>query len=203
MFLTSAIASALIYTSLISPATEARIYFYRACHSYSTNDKAGVLKYSQYTVDSFNPVPRYTHIAQLMYDEATQWRDGDVADVGRDQRIAGERMDRGVADQVTRDAQKRALDKLDRLIKQLETPPPSDLAAKPPDNPAPESHPQPDNAGKGKVDERAIAAVKAQWGKLPPLERARAIQELIGDSPPKWKAMNDEYRKSLNKSPSR
>jgi hypothetical protein len=53
--------------------------------------------------------------------------------------------------------------------------------------------------GDGKVDDKKLKKLAEEWGKLPASERAKAIQEITRDLPPKYRPMIEEYFKSLNK----
>ena len=54
-------------------------------------------------------------------------------------------------------------------------------------------------SGQGKVDEKRLRKLAEEWGKLPASERAKAIQEITRDLPPKYKPIIEEYFKSLNR----
>ena len=54
-------------------------------------------------------------------------------------------------------------------------------------------------SGEGKVSEKKLKKLAESWGVLPPAERAKAIQEITRDLPPKYRPMIEEYFKSLNK----
>ena len=51
----------------------------------------------------------------------------------------------------------------------------------------------------GAVDPTKLRQYAASWGKLPPSERAKAVQEMTRDLPAKYRPMIEEYIKSLNR----
>jgi hypothetical protein len=53
--------------------------------------------------------------------------------------------------------------------------------------------------GKGLVTEKKLRQVAENWGSLPPMERAKVVQEVTRDIPAKYKPMVDEYFKALNR----
>lgn len=54
-------------------------------------------------------------------------------------------------------------------------------------------------SGKGTVDEKRLRKLAEEWGKLPAAERAKAVQEITRDLPPKYRPIIEEYFKSLNR----
>ena len=54
-------------------------------------------------------------------------------------------------------------------------------------------------AGPGNVLEQKIKHYQDNWGKLPQADRARAIQELTKDLPPRYKLVIEDYFRNLNK----
>jgi hypothetical protein len=54
-------------------------------------------------------------------------------------------------------------------------------------------------ASKGEVNPEVLRKYAQQWGKLPPSERAKAVQEMTRDLPAKYRPMIEEYIKSLNR----
>lgn len=175
--------------------------FYKSCDFFCLNDKANTLKHCQLVIESFQPQQRYVRVAELMWDQAINWKDGDLADIGRDMRISGDRLDRSLGDKVTRDMQAQILRKLDALIDEQSKPPSDGEKSKSPSNPIAPTETPGDVSGKGIVDERALKHLADVWGKLPEAERAKAIQELSSQLPPKWKPLIDDYNSGLTKRP--
>jgi hypothetical protein len=55
------------------------------------------------------------------------------------------------------------------------------------------------NTGPGNVNEVKLKQYQENWGKMNDNERARAIQELTRDLPPRYRQVIEDYFKSLNK----
>jgi hypothetical protein len=52
-------------------------------------------------------------------------------------------------------------------------------------------------SGPGNVDAKYLKNVAEGWGKLPEKERARAMQELTRDMPPKYREVIESYFRKL------
>jgi hypothetical protein len=65
-----------------------------------------------------------------------------------------------------------------------------------PNSPMPDSNPA-GTSGPGKVDDKKLKGLALQWGKLPDKERAKAMQDLIKDLPPRHKEVIENYFKKL------
>jgi hypothetical protein len=55
------------------------------------------------------------------------------------------------------------------------------------------------NGGPGNALEQKLKDYQERWVKMPEHERARAIQELTRDLPPRYRSVIEDYFKSLNK----
>jgi hypothetical protein len=53
------------------------------------------------------------------------------------------------------------------------------------------------NSGPGNVDQKRLEGLAQQWGKLPEKERAKAMQELTRDMPPKYREVIETYFRKL------
>jgi BMFP domain-containing protein YqiC len=137
-----------------------------------------------------------------MSEDVEVWKNGDLSDIGRDMKNSTTRLETGKSGPKTQKVQKDIIDKLDKKIKDLEDEENKKneqaAAEKNKQEPSRESIPL-DDQGKGIVDEKKLRKIAEDWGKLPPQERAKAIQEVTKDLPPKFKPMIEDYFKSLNK----
>ncbi len=57
--------------------------------------------------------------------------------------------------------------------------------------------------GAGKVDDRKLASIAKQWGKLPDRERAKALVELTRDMAPRYRQVVEDYFRELSKASER
>lgn len=189
--------------------------FYRATNAFCLNQKEEAEKWIQYLLDNFetyglNKHARYVHLAQLMQSELKEWKSNDIADVGRDMRISASRLENAKGGKKTQEVQEQIVKKLDKLIKEQEDAmngkgdgsgnPDKDGAGKGnnPSNPQSESLPG-GSSGKGDIIDKKLNKLAEEWGKMPPKERAAAIQEITRELPPKFRPMIEEYYRSLNK----
>ena len=171
--------------------------------------------------DVLDPPDRYRMVATLMYFDIQGWSKDpkDLSNIGRLMDNSGRRLDLARGDKDTQDIQKRIVFRLDEKIKELEkqqqgggggggSGPPNGGQCPGggapgggsinPSNPAGDSNIM-GGSGEGKVDEKKLREYAENWGKLPAAERAKAVQEITRDLPPKFKPMIEEYFKSLNR----
>ena len=170
--------------------------------------------------DVLDPPDRYRMVATLMYFDIQGWSKDpkDLSNIGRLMDNSGRRLDLARGDKDTQDIQKRIVFRLDEKIKELEqqqeggggggSGPPNGGqcpgggapggGTTQPSNPAGDSQIM-GGSGEGKIDEKKLREYAENWGKLPAAERAKAVQEITRDLPPKFKPMIEEYFKSLNR----
>ncbi len=56
------------------------------------------------------------------------------------------------------------------------------------------------NSGPGNVDPKKLDALVKGWGKLPEKERAKAMQDITRDMPPKYREVIETYIRKLAQS---
>jgi hypothetical protein len=155
---------------------------------------------------------RYRVMARLMTAEMARWPADakNLSTVARLMDTSSRRLDLAKGDRITQDVQKKIVFRLDELIKEAENQKkkkgqpgdgsgdgePGDSTQ--PSNPASDSNIM-GGSGAGKVDDKKLKKLAEEWGKLPASERAKAIQEMTRDLPPKYKQFIEDYFKSLNK----
>jgi hypothetical protein len=156
---------------------------------------------------------RYKMVATLMYFDMQNWSPErkDLGNIGRLMDNSGRRLDLARGGKDTQDIQKKIVFGLDEKIKEIENQSKGQCnggncpnGGNPGQGGASPSGPQQDSfggggGGAGKVDDKKLRKLAEEWGKLPAAERAKAIQEITKDLPPKYKPMIEEYFKSLNK----
>jgi hypothetical protein len=190
-------------------------FFYKAVAEHSLIKKDEALGSIGRMIDDVADTPdRYKMVATLIYFDMQNWSPDrkDLSNIGRLMDNSGRRLDLARGGKVTQDIQKKIIFSLDEKIKEMENQCkgccnggncPGGGCPNPGNTNTPSS-PQQDSFGggsngKGHVDEKQLRKLAEEWGKLPPSERAKAIQEISKDLPPKFKPMIEDYFKSLNK----
>ena len=207
---------------LVDPAA---YYFYKSVAEHALGvlkpeyRNAGLTSISRLLDDVVDTPDRYRMVATLMFFDIQSWSKDpkDLSNIGRLMNNSGRRLYLARGGPQTQEIQKRIVFRLDEKIKELEKQqkggggggggggsgecpsggPPGGGTTQP-------SGPAGDSAimggsGEGKVDEKKLRHYAEVWGKLPSAERAKAIQEITRDLPPKFKPIIEEYFKSLNR----
>jgi len=159
---------------------------------------------------------RYKMVAALMFLDMQQWKEKDLAEIGRKMTNIERRLDLARGGPQTQKLQKDVLARLDEIIKKLENQQkgsgsgnggscpsggqqPGDGSGKPGDNKQ-ASSPQKDSfggtaTGPGHVDPKKLKELVDGWGKLPEKDRVKAMTEMIRDMPPSYRQMIEDYYK--------
>lgn len=158
---------------------------------------------------------RYKMVATLMFFDMQQWAkdEKDLTNIGRLMDNSGRRLDLARGGPQTQDIQKKIVFRLDEVIKELENQckggncnggncpnggKPGNGNNVRPNAPAPDSTIM-GGGGPGQVDSKKLRQYAEVWGKLPAAERAKAVNEMSRDLPPKYRQMVEDYFKSLNR----
>ena len=200
----------------VSPSTYSEYWFYRAIAYHQLMNKEKTLFALAKLEDSFEPLPaRYRALVFGMKNEVQNWTEDGLDDIGRLMHNVSRRLTQGEAESETQRQQKEIIDKLDRLIKKQENEAlkASGSGGKPqgegdkvpslapgiqPSSPAPDSGIMGGN-GLGKVDSRKLREYTDAWGGLPPDKRAKVVEEMTRELPPKYRQMIENYFRSLSK----
>jgi hypothetical protein len=144
-----------------------------------------------------------------MYQDMQSWRDKDLGDIARKMDNIERRLELARGGPQTQKIQKEVIARLDEIIKQLEKPSDGNGGACPnggtpsggaqPNNPMSDSRIA-NNSGPGNVDAKRLRGLAQQWGRLPEKERAKAMQDLIRDMPPRHREVIETYFKKLAQS---
>jgi hypothetical protein len=154
---------------------------------------------------------RYRLLGLLMLQDMESWREKDLGDIARKMDNIERRLELARGGPQTQKIQKEVIARLDEIIKQLEKPSDSNGGGCPsgggPSGGAQPNQPMPDsrianNSGPGNVDAKRLSGLAQQWGTLPPKERAKAMQELIREMPPRHREVIETYFKKLAQSQS-
>jgi hypothetical protein len=157
---------------------------------------------------------RHDNLIFMMGNDLATWKEDDLGDITRDMGVSGQKLKNAYAGEGTQHVQKEIVNKLDKIIKELENKGKGggdgqangkdgqDKQQGPgqnqPKGPANDSTVM-GGSGAGKVDEKQMRKIAENWGTMPPAERAKVMQEITRDLPPKYKPMIDEYFKALNR----
>jgi hypothetical protein len=157
---------------------------------------------------------RYKMVATIMFFDMQTWKkdEKDLSNIVKLMDNSERRLDLGRGGKITQDIQKKIVFRLDELIKEKEQQAKSGQCnggncpgggkgqgGGPPTSPMQDSNPG-GTSGPGNVLETKIKHYQENWGKMPEAERARAIQELTRDLPPRYRLVIEDYFKTLNKS---
>jgi hypothetical protein len=164
---------------------------------------------------------RYTMVATLMFFDIQNWSPDpkDLSNIEKLMDNSGRRLDLARGGEKTQDIQKKIIFRLDELIKELENKNKGGGGQanggncpgggqKPGSSPGGgtvnPSSPAPDSvimggSGAGKVDEKQLRQIAQQWGSMPAAERAKVINEITRDLPPKFEPMIRNYFEALDK----
>jgi len=192
--------------------------FLMAVNHFALNNKKEAEKWIKNINDSFDKLTRrHSALVYAMEQSIKEWKEGDLADIERDMMKSADRLKNSFSGKKTQKIQDDIVKKLDKLIKDQEDKDKADAdaaakAAGEPFDPkkhkivqgSPSDQPAPDSIimggkGEGKVDEVKLRKIAETWGTMPPAARAKVIQEITRDLPPKFEEMIKNYFDALNK----
>lgn len=188
-----------------------KYHFYRACSASVVNDTKTVTESCNNLIDNYNSSkPQYKVIAKLMLLEIARNKD-DLFDIGKDMDNAANRLVVAKGGKQTQDIQEGIVKKLNKKIDSLENQLASNMKSdsdgdsngksKGQQSKSPASESQIlENGGKGLIDEKKLKKLNENWGKMPPIEREKAIQDISRELPQKYKQLVEDYYRQLNRS---
>lgn len=187
-------------------------HFHQACNYSFLNRKDLASKHMEAIEFSQERIPeRYKSVIALMRNDQSFWKDdwNDLADISREMKRAADRIHSKDLSKNTSDTQKEIIDRLDRMIKNLEDKmKPKDKdgdgensseqspGSSNPMQPAQDSHID-NTAGSGKVDRVKFRGLQERWGSLPPREQARALQDILRSMPMRYREGIENYFRNL------
>jgi hypothetical protein len=181
-------------------------YFYKACAEKSLLKKDEAAASIDRLLENVSDAPtRYANVARMMRYDLENWKEQDLGHVERLMDDVGRRLDLSRGGKKTQAEQKEIIDILDRMIKEKEDKQNQNAqngnanssGQKPGERtPSDESRIM-GGAGAGKVDEKKLRQISEQWGTMPPAQRAKVVQEITRDLPPKYRVLIEEYFKAL------
>lgn len=164
---------------------KAKFHFYKLNNHFFLNQKTSTIKQLDYIENFVVDLPeRYKVCIPLIRQEVEQWKEDDLADIGRNMLKVTDKLKNGYPDKVTLKDQKDIVDKLTKMIEEKE----NELNKK--QEQAQASNPQntkkpletsqivPGEQTSGEVNQKKFRQLMSNWGSLPPRKQARALQEL-------------------------
>jgi len=162
--------------------------------------------------DAVDVPERYKLVAVLMAFDMGSWQEKDLGEIARKMSNIERRLDLSRGGPQTQKIQKDVIARLDEMIKKLENqcngncdcngggcPNGGNNGGANPTSPMRDSRIA-KNGGAGRVDAKKLAGLAQDWGKLPEKERAKAIQDLTRDLPPKYQEVVENYFRKLAQS---
>ncbi|QDU88737.1 hypothetical protein Pla175_21190 [Pirellulimonas nuda] len=149
--------------------------------------------------------PRQRYVADVILRQCESLKPGGASFIAMQMRDVERRLSLGRCEEEDVSEQRRVVDALDRLIKEMEKQrgEKSSSAASgsasgqaPAAQPMEESRPG-DLKGDGQVPMRIVDG-ETDWGSMPPAERSRVLQQIQQDFPPHYRAVVEEYFKNLS-----
>lgn len=208
----------LIATETVSSERYAEYWFYRAVTHHQLMQKQEALTALDNLENSFgvNVPLRYRSVAYGMRLDLNSWESKGLENIERLMNSVSRRLNQGYGGEETQRQQKKIVQKLDEMIKQEEARASGQMAKGCPnggDKPGPQVPNGTNKAdkpasesiimggkGEGKVvDEKKLREIAQSWGNLPPAQRAKVVQEITRDLPPKFEPMIKNYFEALDK----
>lgn len=165
--------------------------------------------------DGIGSPERYKTISALMLLDMQTWKDKDLGAIARKMENIERRLDLARGGPHTQKLQKEVLARLDELIKELEnkanqagagangggcpnggTPGSGQPGGNNPTSPATESGIA-NAGGTGRVDPVKLRKLAEEWGRMPPREQARALQELTQGLSARHRVAIENYFRNL------
>lgn len=184
-------------------ADPATLLFYRAAARYRLRDAEAAASDLKKLLERESEIPvRYATVANLMLADLKQFKPDSLDEVARIMDSIKVRLGHGRAGKRVRDEEQEVIDKLSKMIEELEqqlqqmqAAAQSGAGGNQSSNPAQDSM-LPGGGGPGDVDPRKLGE-ETEWGDLPPLQRKQALQELGEEFPSHYRDVIEEYFRSL------
>jgi hypothetical protein len=199
---------------VVEPST---YFFHKAVAEHALIKKDKATKTIFRMLDDVPDSPdRYRMLATIMLVDMMGWKkdEKDLSNIVKLMDNSERRLDLNRPGKITQDIQKKIVFRLDELIKEKEAQckggqcnggncpgggkPNGSAGGANPSSPMQDSNIA-TNGGPGNVDEKKLKNLQENWVKMPEHERARAIQELTRDLPPRYRQVIEDYFKTLNK----
>lgn len=185
----------------------ASLIFYRAVAEHHLLKKEACLTNVQMLLEREDELPnRFAMVAKLMEADIEPLKTDSLDEVARMMRDVERRLDLGRAGTKVRDEEQRIVDKLDKLIEDIEQQLQQQQAqsqsqqqnGQPSQGQAMEDSQIAGGSGPGDVDQKDVGD-RSGWGNLPPAQRQQALQRLTEELPSHYRDVIEGYFRQLAK----
>ena len=182
---------------VVDPAS---LLFHRAVAQHRLIQKDECLATLSTLLENEPTIPnRYRTVAKLMQADLAPLEPDSLDEIARIMRNVEGRLDKGRAGKRVRDEEEDIVEKLDKMIEELEQQQRQQQASSQggasPSSPMQDSMPG-GGSGPGDVDPKSLDPSGA-WGNLPEKEREEALQDLSRDLPAHYREVIEEYFRKL------
>ncbi|MGC6442587.1 MAG: hypothetical protein ACON4H_07975 [Rubripirellula sp.] len=187
----------------------ASVFFYRgACHHALLNKDAAIADLEKLLENEEECPVRYTRTAKMMLADLKPLKEDSLDEISRIMGDVTRRLDLGRAGKQVRNQEQKIIDKLDKLIEELEEQQQQQQqqqqqasSGQGGGSQGGQSSPMQDSqiaggGGNGDVDRKKLKE-KDGWGNLPPAERQEAIQQISRDLPTHYREAIEAYFRKL------
>ena len=193
-------------TATFDPAS---VFFYRgACYHALLNKDAAIADLEKLLENEDDCPVRYTRTAKMMLADLKPLKEDSLDEISRIMGDVTRRLDLGRAGKQVRNQEQKIIDKLDKLIEELEEQQQQQQqqqqqasSGQGGGSQGGQSSPMQDSqiaggGGNGDVDRKKLKE-KDGWGNLPPAERQEAIQQISRDLPTHYREAIEAYFRKL------
>jgi hypothetical protein len=177
------------------------LLFYQAVGHHRLLAKEPCLKAVSLLLENEDALPkRYVMLAKLMEADIKPLKVDSLDEIARLMEDIRRRLDLARAGKVVRDEEQKVIDKLEKMIEELEQQQQqqqqqANSGGAQPSNPLQDSS-APQLRGAGEVDPRKLGK-KDGWGNLPPKQRQEVLQQIGRELPAHFRETIEEYFKRL------
>ena len=176
------------------------LLFYRALMEHQLLKKEECLKTISTLLENADSLPRrYDVLSKLMLADIKPLETDSLDEISRMMNDIRRRTDLSRSGKTVLKREEEVIEKLDKLIEELESQQKSQAASSSvaPSSPMEDSR-RAGGKGSGKVTSKQQID-GGDWGDLPPADRAAALAEMAKDMPPHYRSVIEEYFKQLAK----
>ena len=196
---------ALLALKEVEPADSAdpaaTLFFRGACYHALLQKKEALVDLRRLLENEKDCPVRFTRTAQLMVADISPLKEDSLDEISRLMTDVTRRLDLGRADDNVQEREQKIIDKLSKLIEQIEEQQQQQSGKGQGNSQGGQAAPMNDSqaaggSGTGEVDRKRIEE-RDGWGKLPPAERKEALQQISRDLPTHYREAIEAYFRKL------